>query len=570
MKIYKLGFLIAATVVAFLSCQKELKFDDNGVSAGVFKKDAAGDCAPVTVTGIFKVDSTLTNALYVDVQVTVTTPGTFDIRTDTINGYSFSKAGSVVFGTNTIRLYPSGKPIAAGTNTFTVKYGTGTGGSTCSFDITVVDPATGGAVFTLGGAGGACTNATPGGVYTVGVPLTPANTLTIQVDVTTLGTYSIGAATLNGFIFSGTGVFTATGVQNVTLTGSGTPLTAGPSVVTVLTTTASTCTYSIDVLPATVTAAVFTLDGGTGTCTNYAVAGTYMAGTAMTAANTVTLHVTVVTAGTYSIATTPAVNGITFAGSGTLAAGAQTIILTATGTPLAAGTFTTFQPNIANSCTFAVTFIAAPNTDYFPLTNNSWWSYTVTGGATGDTAYNVIYGTSTYNGNTYTQMQDNYQTVPQDTAHYRKAGNDYYQWSPTDYYSGYVSFDSPPVYADIDFLRENAAVNTTWTMPATGAYSGTTDATGTPFDPCSVKYDFKITETNTSITVNSVTYTNVIHVTVAVKFTVPSQGITDGVTENDDYYYAKGIGLVKIIYTPAALIGGGPAYEVSIKNYKVY
>src|SRR5260370_433971 len=114
MKIFKSGLLVIATFVAFLSCQKEIVFDNNGVSAGVLKKDAGGSCAPATVTGVFKVDSTLTSALYVDVQVNATTPGTFDIRTDTVNGYSFSKMGSVVFGINTIRLYPSGKPIAAG------------------------------------------------------------------------------------------------------------------------------------------------------------------------------------------------------------------------------------------------------------------------------------------------------------------------------------------------------------------------------------------------------------------------------------------------------------------------
>ena len=97
MKIFKSVILILATFLAFLSCQKELAFDNTGVSAGTFQKDAGGNCLPATITGVFKVDSVLTNNLFVDLQVNASTPGTFDIRTDTINGYSFSKAGSVVF-----------------------------------------------------------------------------------------------------------------------------------------------------------------------------------------------------------------------------------------------------------------------------------------------------------------------------------------------------------------------------------------------------------------------------------------------------------------------------------------
>lgn len=567
MKILKSTFLVLAILLAFFSCQKELKFDDNGISVGTLKKDASGDCLPVTVNGVFKVDSVLTNAIFVDVQVNVTTPGTFDIKSDTVNGFSFARQGSVVFGTNTIRLFPSGKPIAAGSNTFTVKYGT----STCTFDITVVGSATGSAVFSLGGSPGGCTGASVGGTYTVGVALVPANTLTIQVDVTTLGTYSIAAGSVAGFVFTGNGTFTSTGLQNVTLNGVGTPLTAGNAAVTV-TNIASTCTFNVTVLPAAVVPAVYTFDGGSGVCTNFLLAGTYTINTAVTAANTVTLNVNVTTPGTYTI-TTNTVNGMFFTKTGTFTTtGNNTVVLNASGTPTAAGNATYYAAG-TSTCNFTVNVAAVvppPNTDYFPLTNLSWWSYTVTGGAVGDTAYNVIYGTKTYNANTYTEMQDNFQTFPVDTAHYRKATNDYYQWSPTDYYSGYIAFDSPPVYADINFLRENAAALTTWTMPATGGYNGTTDVAGTPFDPCSVKYVFTISETNASITVNSVNYTNVIHVKVAVKFTIPSVGATDVVTENDDYYYAKGIGLIKIIYTPTTVLTGVTPGEVDIKNYKVF
>ena len=555
MKIFKSVILIAVTIMAFLSCQKELSFDNGGVSAGTLKKGTGGDCLPVVVTGVFKKDSVLTSANYVDIQINVSTPGTFDIRTDTVNGYAFSKAGSVVFGINTVRLYASGKPVTAGNNTFTVKYGT----STCTFDITVVGTIVPSA-FTLGSTLGICTGATVGGTYTVGTPLTPFNTLTVQVNVTATGAYVLVAPSTGGFVFTATGVFNTTGLQNVTLTGNGTPLTAGTAIVTV-SNIASTCTFSIPVLPtAGGSPAVFTLDGAPNTCISYTIGGTYTAGSATSVSNTVKLNVTVQTAGTYTI-TTNTDNGISFSGAGTLAIGPQQITLTATGTPLAAGTFNTFKPSITSSCNFSVTFVAAvppPNGDYFPLTNNSWWSYNVVGQT--DTVYNLIFGTKTYNANTYTEIQENYAGITNDTAHYRKSGNNYYQWAPTEYYSAFFAFDNTQ-YQDILFLKENATAGTAFTPQIfTGTYQGV---------PATLEYDFKTETPNTSITINSVNYTNVIYVSVAVKLTVPGV-LTTSVIENDDYYYAKGIGLIKVKYTPTAIVTGASVIDVNIRNYKVF
>jgi hypothetical protein len=244
MKILRLIIFTLAVFGTFTSCQKELKFDLGDASTGVLKKDASGNCLPMTANGIFKMDSALNSSHFVDVQVNVTNPGTFNIKSDTVNGYSFSKTGTVVMGLNTIRLYGSGKPIAAGTNTFTITYGT----STCSFNVTVINGGTGTAIFTLGGTPGTCTGASTSGPFTAGVALTAANTLTIQVNVTTPGTYIINAASTSGFSFSGAGVFTIAGLQNVTLNGSGMPSVAGNAAITI-TNIASTCSFSVTVLP---------------------------------------------------------------------------------------------------------------------------------------------------------------------------------------------------------------------------------------------------------------------------------------------------------------------------------
>ncbi len=220
MKIIRLTVLLFTFSLTFLSCQKQLDFGTGGISAGTLKKVQTGDCLPVTVNGIFNADSVLTNNNYVDIQVDVSIEGTFDIRSDTVNGYSFSKTGSVGKGINTIRLYATGKPLTAGTDIFTIIYGS----SVCTFNIVINgNPA----VYNLGGSPGSCTGFVLAGTYTAGVALTAANTVTINVNVTTVGAYTISTTIVNGISFTAAGTFTVTGVQNVVLTGSGTPAVSG-------------------------------------------------------------------------------------------------------------------------------------------------------------------------------------------------------------------------------------------------------------------------------------------------------------------------------------------------------
>lgn len=102
--------------------------------------------------------------------------------------------------------------------------------------------------------------------------------------------------------------------------------------------------------------AVFSFDGAPGGCVAPVINGTYTAGTALGASNTVELDVTVTTAGTYTI-TTSTSNGISFTGSGTFAsAGPQTVTLSGSGTPTTAGT-AAFTPG-STGCTFTVTIVA--------------------------------------------------------------------------------------------------------------------------------------------------------------------------------------------------------------------
>jgi hypothetical protein len=97
--------------------------------------------------------------------------------------------------------------------------------SGCSFDI--ISTTTGSAIYTFEGAPGNCAGATIAGTYQAGVPLLGQNTVAIQLNVTSVGAYSIMTNTTNGFKFMGSGVFSTTGVRTVLLTASGTPQAPG-------------------------------------------------------------------------------------------------------------------------------------------------------------------------------------------------------------------------------------------------------------------------------------------------------------------------------------------------------
>ena len=100
-------------------------------------------------------------------------------------------------------------------------------GSILLFTAWSKDAPTSSTQFTLGSSPGNCTGAVIAGKYAPGLALTSANTMTVTVNVTVAGDYSVKTNTVNGISFSGGGTFTVTGSQNVILAGTGTPLAAG-------------------------------------------------------------------------------------------------------------------------------------------------------------------------------------------------------------------------------------------------------------------------------------------------------------------------------------------------------
>jgi hypothetical protein len=345
MKRYSTGWL-ALFLILIISCQKEKSFEvGNNPSKGSLQSAITGDCLPKTVSGSYVAGTALvpaTNIITVSVDVKKT--GIYTVYTDTVNGYFFRSTGIFIkTGVTAVTLRSNGTPFATGVNNFVVNYDS----TTCDIAVTVTN--TPPAVFTLEGAPGNCTGAVVSGSYATANTLNFTNTVKISVNVTTKGTYAI-TTTKNGMTFSAAGTFTATGVQPVTLVGTGTPTVNGDNIVPI-TVGATTCNFTVPVG----TPAVGFLGGTPGSCTPANVSGTYTVGTALvSAANTVQIQVNVTTLGVYSISTNT-VNGISFAASGSFTIlGAQALTLNGTGTPTAGGTQNFIVTFGTSGCNFNV------------------------------------------------------------------------------------------------------------------------------------------------------------------------------------------------------------------------
>lgn len=357
------AYLLALGLIFFLGCQKEYSFETGGSPAeGTLTSDVTGDCLPKTINGVYEATVPLvptTNTISVEVNVTKT--GSYVITTDTVNGIYFRGNGTfTTLGPTSVTLRGNGTPFTEGIHNFVVRYGS----SVCDIQVEVLPSGAGGpAVFTLENTAGNCTPGTVAGSYAVDIDLNASNTVTITVNVTTIGTYNI-TTTFQGMTFAKNGAFTSTGIKTVVLVGSGKPTTAGANIVP-LNVGASSCSFTVNVG----TAAQFTID-----CPSVTVNGTYTAGVPLDGTNTVTMNVNVTTAGVYSITVGPT-NGMTFSGSGNLSTGIQAITLTANNsTPTAAQTTTFTLPGPL--CTFDVTVVAGATID---------WSFTLNG------APNILY-----------------------------------------------------------------------------------------------------------------------------------------------------------------------------------
>jgi len=357
MKILNTIAVLLISLFLITSCQKELYFE--GTSSGSLKTDSLGtDCMPSEVVGYYQVDSSLNGPIsgnYIEVQVNVTYPGEYTIKTDTVNGYYFIGTGTFGrVGVDSVRIYGYGRPLTQGTNTFIVSYNN----TFCYIDVDVNDGGTAtDAVYTLGGDGSTCTGAVLTGTYMETLPTTSNNTASVDITVATGGNYSLSTPVVNGVSFSSNGSFT-TGNTGVTLTASGTPTASGTFNYT-LTGAGTFCTFSVTYEPLAAPA-TYVFTGAPTDCLGATLSGTYTAGVATSQSNTANININVTTTGSYSVST-PQVNGVSFQGTGLInTAGNQTLVLYAVGIPAIAGTFNYTISGSGSTCTFSVTYDGAP------------------------------------------------------------------------------------------------------------------------------------------------------------------------------------------------------------------
>ena len=246
MKLFKLFLIVITAAVVTNSCQKGPDTPNNIIAEGGLVQDAGGNCSPAVLNGIYKVNSSLNGTNYMDVTVNITVAGDYKISTDNINGIQFGDSAQfATTGMQLVRLKGYGKPAAAGSFPFTVRFGSSV---SCVVPVTVSAVSGPPAAFTFSGAPGTCTAPTIIGAYTVGTALGTSNKLVLGVNVTVPGDYSVNTATINGINFSAAGTFNTTGNQTIVLSGSGTPAAVGTFSLMV-SGTATSCSFSITVDP---------------------------------------------------------------------------------------------------------------------------------------------------------------------------------------------------------------------------------------------------------------------------------------------------------------------------------
>ncbi len=507
---------------------------------------------PVSVTGLYVADSVLgpDNTLLVDVNVTGI--GNYQIYTDTLNGYYFSGTGTFdTTGVHQVKLSGTGKPLMPGANEMNIHFNR----STCTILIPVIPNALPPATFTLAGTPGKCVNTKVLGTYVKTKLLDTANKVEITVNVLTAGRYNIKTQLVNGYSFSAGGVFTTTGLQTISLTGIGWPENAGVDKF-ILNSASSACNFDITVMSDD---AVFTLHTSAGQCMNYTVTGTFVKDLLLDTMSRAVISVDVTTPGRYTL-NTLLVNGYSFKAAGVFSSsGTQQVTLIADGKPLKSGTDEFTVSAGTTTCTFSVVVLAdivrTSGTDYLPLADSNSWVYDDLF-YKGNVITRVINGAEDRNGKLYFNMNQFDMFGVKDSFFVRRNGDDYIEFARRDKYTTSFSYlvNNP---GELMFLKELLQQDQNWESPEFRDVS-------TFNQSITLKYGYKVKQTNAVIAVNGQAFANVVVIEQRSQLHADSNpwGATNDVYT---YYYARGIGLIYL----KRISNNFTAIEMGIKNWKV-
>jgi hypothetical protein len=302
--------------------------------------------------------------------------------------------------------------------------------------------------------------------------------------------------------------------------------------------------YSIDTGAGLGGTAKGTLLDSSGNCQNITVYGTYQMDSVLTDSNYIKLSINFTSAGKYKIYS-DTTNGFWFLDSSyVVTTGTQIVKVRAHGKP-SLPTSTSFTIYFDSSfCNFVVYFLPPiTNTDYFPTTIGSNWTYSENGSTTNTLQYTAknYFLYDQYTNNTYQLFLSD----QQDSALYRKDGlGNYFSYAYLD--------DSTSYPVDYKFLEDNVAVNSTWSSD---------EVPSLKVGVSTVKFNFTIVGKDISVTLGGNAYTSVIKVQEDMVYKLTSG---QSITFISDYaYYAKGIGWVGTEYPSIS-------NTFFLKSYTVY
>ena len=210
-----------------------------------------GSCDNITVNGAYIEGNPLNGSNYLSVKVDVTKAGNYTFTATTENGYGFTGSGTILDAPTTVILLIPGQGTPKNQNQTPgdlVSFISSGGDVNCTNLRIPVLPAT--ATYDI-----TCGSIKANGAYVKNVMLDPTiNTLTLLVNVTSIDngatSWTIRTNSNNGISFLGSGVFNATGTQQVTLQGAGTPNTTDPIPLTLTANSAggeSTCNFTVTI-----------------------------------------------------------------------------------------------------------------------------------------------------------------------------------------------------------------------------------------------------------------------------------------------------------------------------------
>jgi hypothetical protein len=195
--------------------------------------------------------------------------------------------------------------------------------------------------------------------------------------------------------------------------------------------------------------------------------------------------------------------------------------------------------------------------DYFPRTINSNWSYQYDGNPDDSILLKVISPTIQVNGNKYNIFMSHLPSPLDTSGYYRRSGADYYAWVDM---GSFVGLDNP-LWVEYIFLKDNLAVNATWSSSSfSGTYTTQSGQTGT----ATLRWDFTIVQQNGTVNVVGVDYPNTIQVKQDLVQLLNGNPVSIGYYNS---FYCKNKGLVKQdLYDDQGAI----VQEVDVRRIVIY